>query len=201
MKKQIFFFTILVVVISPNLSFSMLDEKKQRASRPIPIPRSSPIPHKFEYFKEGYELRSPDTIEEWKAYHKIRLTEIHNQYCSESVYDPEDPEEMSADNYSFIFVSYNSVDVFGTIRIDLLKQKKEAAFRWVAIAKEFQKTDLGRRMLELAEQFVREKKRNLIRIPAEEGSQKFYEKLGYQDKEWPAAPENSSNVRLAKILK
>ena len=64
---------------------------------------SSFASHPLQYSKDMYVLRSPDSKEEWDAYHKIRIAEIHNKYCPKLVYDFEDPEEKLATNFGFIF--------------------------------------------------------------------------------------------------
>jgi ribosomal protein S18 acetylase RimI-like enzyme len=150
-----------------------------------------------QYSKDGYVLRSPSTKEEWDAYHKIRITEIHNRYCPELTYDYKDPEENLENNFQFVLLSPNTADVVGVIRIDLL-DSREAALRWVAIRKDLQGQGIGRRMLKLAELFVINQGRSLVRVPAEENSRWFYEKQGYAYMQWPGVPKDAGNATLAK---
>jgi len=160
------------------------------------------VGHRFHYSKEGYRLRSPNTKAEWDAYHKIRIAEIHNKYCPELVYNYADPEEKLKTNFGFVFVdtSLPKNEILGVIRVDLLNSH-EAAFRWVAITHELQRKGLGRRMLEVAERFVENQGRKLIRVPAEDDSKGFYEKLGYRYRNWPHNPKDAGNVPLAKEVR
>ena len=193
MKKQILTLMVTVAVLVSTSAFSMLPEEKSIENK------STRIPHSFQYTKDDYILRSPRTDKEWSAYHEMRIAEIHNQYCPECVYDYEDPEETKECNFRFVLLSPEST-VLGTIRVDLLEKEKEASLRLVTIRKEAQRQGLGRRMLELAEWFIKDKGRILIRVPVEEESRRFYEKLGYTYKDWPEGPKNSGNIPLAKEI-
>jgi len=88
----------------------------------------------------------------------------------------------------------------GVIRVDLL-QNAEASLRWVAITHKLQRKGLGKRMIELSEQFIREQGWHFIRVPAEESSRGFYEKLGYVYADWPSCPKDAGNIPLLKILR
>jgi len=164
--------------------------------------------HKFSYSDGNLTLRSPQSEEEWKAYHAIRIEEIHNRYC-QGEYNYEDPDEKKETNFPFVFVgSYrNEPKVLGVIRVDLLPSKekdlfpgKEASLRWVAIHKDFQKLGLGRHMLAFAEHFIKQQRKILIRVPAETYSEGFYKKVGYSSMEWPEGPHHPGEVSLAKRL-
>ena len=161
--------------------------------------KSTRIPHSVEYSKGGYTLRSPKTTQEWEAYHTIRIAEIHDRYCPENVYNYEDPEEMKESNFRFVLLSPEST-VLGTIRVDLLEKEMEASLRWVTIRLELQKQGFGQRMLELAEMFIASLGCNLIRVPTQEESRRFYEKFGYAYTEWSEGPKISGDIPLAKRL-
>lgn len=193
MKKQILTPLMTAAVLISNPAFAMLREGDVIENK------STPIPNSFQYSKEGYTLRSPKTGKEWGTYHDIRIAEIHNRYCPELIYDDEDPEEVKEGNFRFVFLSPESA-VLGTIRVDLLEQDNEASLRWVAMRSESQRQGFGRRMLELTEWFIKDKSRSLVRVPAEEESRGFYEKLGYTYMDWPEGPKNSGNIPLVKEL-
>lgn len=175
------------------------DNNENRCSEMI-IPERG---HNYSYLEGALELRFPQTEEEWKSYHAIRFAEIHERYCEGHVYDYKNHEEELETNFRFILIDSSGAmpKVVGALRVDLLSEVGEASLRWVAIDSAKQKQGFGTRMLVFAEEFVKEQKRNIIRVPAEEYSWKFYERLGYIKTQWPAGPNHPGEVSLAKRLK
>lgn len=201
MKKLIIIISLLIASSFPHFAFSMQDERTESSS----YVRSKPA-HKFSYSERNHTLRSPKTEEEWKSYHAIRIAEIHNRYCQGYTYDYENPDEKQETNFPFVLLNSSGM-VVGVIRVDLLQAKKkdllpgkEAALRWVAIHKDFQKQGLGTWMLTLAERFITEQERLLIRVPAEDDSEGFYKKRGYIPMDWPEGPHHPGEVSLVKWL-
>lgn len=158
--------------------------------------------HTFSFEQGNFILRSPMTSREWQTYHDIRQTEIVNRYCSKDyLYNFNDPEEQMTTNYRFVLMDayLSNEKVVGVIRVDLLKGQ-ESSIRWVAIAPGNQRKGYGTIMLTLVEQFVLSQGRHLIRVPAEEESKVFYEKLGFLPMDWPDAPQHDSSLLLAKLI-
>ncbi|MBS0634975.1 MAG: GNAT family N-acetyltransferase [Verrucomicrobia bacterium] len=140
-------------------------------------------------------LHAPETAPDWDTYHQIRITQIHNRYCPDLVYDYNDPEEKQ--NHPRLF----KVDgkIVGVIRIDLL-QENEASFRWIAIDPAHVRQGLGTKMLTLAEEFVKEHGRTTIRIPATAQSLAFAHTLGYKEEPWALMPNEACMIAVSKRI-
>ena len=86
-------------------------------------------------------LKSPETTEEWRAYHRIReevLCEARGRF---GVYNPNHPDEYSEGKFPNILVVDG--EAVGVVRIDLDKESGEAIFRRVAIIEREQRKGLG----------------------------------------------------------
>ncbi len=146
---------------------------------------------------DGYILQSPGSQADLDAYHAIRFEQIHMRYCPEWVYDPHDPEE--AGNLPLVLKKEGSLDVLGTIRIDMLPNN-EASFRWIAIHPDHVKKGLGTKMVQLAESYVRGCKRGCIRIPATSQTLAFASRLGFKEEPWADMPKEDCMIAVAKVL-
>ncbi len=147
----------------------------------------------------GYLLHTPRSRSDRDAYHRIRFCQIHTRYCPELTYDPDDPEERDLNNFPLVFRQEGQDQIIGTIRIDLLAQN-EASFRWVAIDAPFVRQGFGAKMLDLAERFVREHKRALIRIPATAQSLPFAHYMGYKEEPWDLMPKEECMIAVCKRM-
>lgn len=145
----------------------------------------------------NYTIRAPRTVAEWEAYHNIRITQIHNRYCPDLIYDYDDPEEKQSNSFPHVFIRQGSDQVLGVIRIDLLANN-EASFRWIAIDPAFVGQGLGSIMINLAEEFVRSHGRRLIRIPATYESLGFAKHIGYIQEPWDQMPKEECMVAVSK---
>lgn len=148
---------------------------------------------------DGHLLHGPRNRGDWDVYHRIRFEQIHQRYCRELVYDPNDPEEKGLDNFPLVFRKDDSDQVIGTIRIDLLP-KNEASFRWIAIDPGFVRQGFGKKMLQLAERFIQERGRKLIRIPATAQSMPFAHHMGYTQEPWDLMPQEECMIAVCKRL-
>lgn len=147
----------------------------------------------------GGILQTPHSASDWNAYHRIRFQQIHQRYCPELIYDPNDPEEKDVNNFPLVFCQEGTAQVIGTIRIDLLPEN-EASFRWVGIDAHFVRKGFGTKMLGLAEQFVKERQRSMIRIPATAESLPFAQTLGFMVKPWALMPQEECMIAVCKSL-
>lgn len=147
----------------------------------------------------NYIIRPLKTASDWEAYHNIRITQIHNRYCPDWVYDYDDPEEKQSTNFPHVLTRVGADVVLGVIRIDLLPDN-EASFRWIAIKPAYVRQGLGSIMLKLAEEFVLSHKRAVIRIPATHESLGFAKHLGYVQEPWDLMPKEDCMIAVCKRL-
>jgi N-acetylglutamate synthase-like GNAT family acetyltransferase len=185
LKSVTFVFMLIGTVVSPVGGTALQDPE--------------PPVHTFKYSGQRCVLRAPLTTDEWQNYHDIRKAEIHDRYCQGKIYKPNSKEELLSTNFRFVLLDQSSGALIGTIRVDF-HAPDEASFRWVAIEKNHQRHGFGQEMMGLAEAFVADQKRKVIRIPAATDSQAFYEKLGYQNTLWPDGPDCVGTVPLMKEL-
>jgi GNAT superfamily N-acetyltransferase len=124
---------------------------------------------------EAYQLRAPSSDSEWTAYHAIRRIVLFERRGRFGVYDAAHPDESRPGHYPLLLL-YNREPI-GTIRVDIADD--EALFRRVAIREDVQRQGHGRKMLELAEGFVRAQDRNRIRSHVDPNAVEFYERCGF----------------------
>ncbi len=148
---------------------------------------------------EGFCMHTPRNKSDWDAYHGIRIEQIHKRYCPELIYDPNDPEEKDVSNFPLVFRKEGQDQIIGTIRIDLLA-KNEASFRWIAIDVPFIRKGFGSKMLQIAEQFVRERARKVIRIPATQESLAFAHHMAYSQEPWALMPKEECMIAVCKHI-
>lgn len=145
----------------------------------------------------NYTIHAPKTAAECEAYHNIRMTQIHNRYCPDLIYDYDDPEEKQTNSFPHVLTRAGLSEVLGVIRIDLLPHN-EAAFRWIAINPAYVGQGLGGIMIKLAEEFVQSHKKAVIRIPATHQSLGFAKHLGYVQEPWDLMPKEDCMVAVSK---
>jgi GNAT superfamily N-acetyltransferase len=124
---------------------------------------------------EAYQLRAPSSDSEWTAYHAIRRTVLFERRGRFGVYDAAHPDEFRPGHYPFLLL-HNGKPI-GTIRVDM--GDDEALFRRVAIREDLQGQGHGRKMLELAEGFVRTQNGKRIRSHVDANAIGFYERCGF----------------------
>ena len=121
------------------------------------------------------ELRRPSSEEEWAAYHDIRRTVLFDRRGRLGEYDASHPDEHKPTNHPLLL--FVEGDPVGTIRVDLGQDR--AIFRRVAVREDVQRRGHGRVMLQLAEQFARERGRHRIQSFVDRGAVGFYERCGF----------------------
>jgi len=88
-------------------------------------------------------------------------------------------DTKNEDHQFHIALIENNEDVMGTIIINPISGEI-AEFRGVALSENYQGQGLGRKLVEFAEEFVKNKEFTKIEMKARIVAQKFYEVLGYQ---------------------
>ncbi len=120
----------------------------------------------------AYCLRSPETAEDWQAYHGIRRRVFHLPR----------PEVDQSPN-SFPLVLFLEQDAVGAIQVDRL-DANAAALRLVAIDSRCQGCGHGRVMLQAAEDFVRRLGCCNAVVYATPEAAGFYADSGYDEEDW-----------------
>lgn len=123
-----------------------------------------------------YRLTTPQSDDEWAAYHAIRRIVLFERRGQVGVYDPTHPDEMRSGHHSLLL--WFEGEPIGTIRVDLADD--EAVFRRVAVREDLQRQGHGRRMLELAEDFARNRGAHLARSHVDPGAVGFYKRCGFK---------------------
>jgi GNAT superfamily N-acetyltransferase len=120
----------------------------------------------------AYSLRSPETAEDWQAYHGIRRRVFHL---------PRPEVDQSPE--SFPLVLFLERDAVGAIQVDRL-DANAAALRLVAIDSSCQGSGHGRVMLQAAEDFVRGLGCRHAVVYATPEAAGFYSDSGYDEEDW-----------------
>lgn len=138
-----------------------------------------------------HALRTPQTEEEWRAFHAIRRKVLFENRGKTEVYIENHPDDLKPGNYPLILV-YGD-DVIGVLRLDIAASV--AWLRRVAIREDLQRQGHGRALLRLAESFAKAKGCDEIRSNAAVEAVEFYERCGYVRESSLQPPVNSVRVR------
>jgi GNAT superfamily N-acetyltransferase len=120
-----------------------------------------------------YELRSPESPDQWGRYHAIRRRVLFE--ARGYAYDAEHPDERRPGNHPKLLIYAG--DPVGVVRIDLAPPG--AILRRVAVREDVQRKGHGRALLALAEQFARNQGCTELRSSVDPGAVAFYEKCGF----------------------
>ena len=145
----------------------------------------------------GYTLRAPENREEWDAYHLIRRMALFERYHPDVTYDRDHADESKPGNFPLALIAEG--ELVGTIRIDLLDEKR-AALRLVAIHPDRQGQGLGAVMLGLAEDFIRRHGRRSVVVHGNPPAIGFYLASGYVERPWVDDPPMGQSIDIAKDL-
>jgi GNAT superfamily N-acetyltransferase len=142
-----------------------------------------------------YELRRPDTPDEWDAYHHIRRN-VMLESREYALAHPDQNEELAPLHYPMML--WLEGCPIGTIRIDNLNDGT-AALRLVAIDPASQAQGHGRALLQLAEAFARGLGCGRTVVFSTPEAAGFYASAGYVEGAWDDAYV-SGIVHMAKTL-
>jgi GNAT superfamily N-acetyltransferase len=137
-----------------------------------------------------HELRTPQSNEEWQAFHAIRRRVLFENRGKDEIYNANHPDDSKPGNHPLVLV-YRDV-VIGVIRIDVAGTV--AWFRRIAIREDLQRLGHGRALLRLAEAFAKAEDCDEIRSNAAVEAVGFYERCGYARDLSSPAPPNSVPV-------
>ena len=138
-----------------------------------------------------HELRTPQSDEEWRAFHTIRRKVLFEDRGKTEPYIENHPDDSKPGNHPLVLL-YRGV-VIGVMRIDV--SGTVAWFRRVAISDDLQRAGHGRALLHLAEAFAKAEGCDEIRSNAAVEAVGFYERCGYTRDASRAGPVNSVPVR------
>jgi GNAT superfamily N-acetyltransferase len=130
-------------------------------------------------------------------YHDLRRTELFEVYSPEIAYRPDIADEYAPQNIGHVLLMNH--EVIGTIRIDLIDQKR-AGLRLITVKPAYRNTGVGSWMLRRAETLVRAYGRKSIVINAAKPAVNFYHRLGYREGDWTdiLSIDLTRNVRIGK---
>jgi GNAT superfamily N-acetyltransferase len=138
------------------------------------------------------EFRTPQTDEEWSAYHAIRERVL---WTSRGVtgYDRHHPDEQAEGHYPLLYIAEGTP--LGVVRVDL--DGGTATLRRVAVQEDVQRRGHGRELLRLAEAFARSRGATLVRSNVNEAALEFYRKAGYESS---GPPRPDGTLPMVKAL-
>src|SRR5919106_4160223 len=98
-----------------------------------------------------HALRTPQTEEEWRAFHAIRRKVLFENRGKAEAYNENHPDDSKPGNHPLILVYGDAV--VGVLRLDIAGPV--AWLRRVAIREDLQRQGHGRALLRLAESFAK----------------------------------------------
>ena len=143
-----------------------------------------------------HELRTPQSAEEWRAFHGIRRKVLFENRGKTEPYIENQPDDAKPGNHPLVLL-HGSV-VIGVIRIEV--RGTVAWFRQVAIRDDLQGAGHGRVLLHLAEAFAKAEGCDEIRSNAAVEAVGFYERCGYTRDASRVGPVNSVPVRKSLVV-
>jgi GNAT superfamily N-acetyltransferase len=138
-----------------------------------------------------HELRTPQSEEEWRAFHAIRRKVLFENRGKTEAYIENHPDDAKPGNHPLVLL-YRG-DVIGVVRIDV--SGTTAWLRRVAIREDLQREGHGRVLLQLAEAFAKAEGCDEMRSNAAVEAVGFYERCGYERDLSADSPANSVRVR------
>jgi N-acetylglutamate synthase-like GNAT family acetyltransferase len=141
-----------------------------------------------------YELRRPQTQEEWREFHSIRRKVLFENRGKGDSYLDNHPDDFKSGNHPLILI--HKGHVIGVCRLD--EAETELWLRRVAIREELQRLGHGRVFLRLVEHFAVQLGGKGIRTNAAIEAIGFYERCNYCRDSGRDSPPNS--VSMVKFL-
>jgi GNAT superfamily N-acetyltransferase len=139
-----------------------------------------------------YELRTPASDKEWRAFHDIRRKVLFENRGDFESYNENHPDDVKSGNHPLALL--HKGELIGVIRVDVCEMV--AWFRRVAIREDLQRLGHGRILLRLAEEFANAKGCNAFRSNVAIDAVGFYQRCGYERDD--SRPESSESVAMWK---
>jgi GNAT superfamily N-acetyltransferase len=138
-----------------------------------------------------YELRAPESDQDWRALHAIRRKVLFENRGKGEGYIENHPDDFKAGHHPLILLYQG--DIVGVVRVEVCE--RVAWFRRVAIREDLQRLGHGRVLLRLAENFAKTEGCNEVQSNAAVEAVGFYERCGYERDLSTTPPANSVQVR------
>jgi predicted GNAT family N-acyltransferase len=119
------------------------------------------------------EIRSPKNDSEWEKYYDLRYRVLR-----EPLGQPRGTEKNDGDRTGVHFACFRGEDLLAIARLDL-QQEGIAQVRFVAVESDRQGEGLGKKIMEAAEHYSREKGIRKIILHARDYAVPFYLNLNY----------------------
>lgn len=151
----------------------------------------------------SYEIKQPESDEEFKQYYHLRWKILRAPWHQPKGSEADDMEQqcvhvMAIDTGSS---GNNNPRVIGVARLQC-NSDKEAQIRYMAVAAEYERKGIGRRIIKALETHARNACCKKIILHAREPAVGFYQKLGYQVTEKSyLLYEEIQHYRMIKVLK
>jgi N-acetylglutamate synthase-like GNAT family acetyltransferase len=146
----------------------------------------------------GHKLSRPSTPEEWNAYHSIRRKVLFENRGRFGVYQEDHPDEFK-ENHNPLLLFFDG-EAIGTVRVDLVPERKMAILRLVAIKENFQRKGHGEKLLVLAEEFAMRQGCSMLVLNAAIDAVAFYKKYGFEEVIWREEERNDRSIQMMKQL-
>ncbi|HEX5109166.1 MAG TPA: GNAT family N-acetyltransferase [Vicinamibacterales bacterium] len=142
-----------------------------------------------------YELVTPVSASEWRAYHDIRRQVLFEARGQFGVYDENRPDDRAPGNHPRLLV-YDGQPI-GVVRIDI--DGSIALLRRVAVRADVQRLGHGRALISLAERFAEERGCTALASFVAPDAVGFYQRCGFAIEDNPVRSEGQS-VFMTKSL-
>jgi GNAT superfamily N-acetyltransferase len=123
-----------------------------------------------------YDLRAPNTPQQWRYYHDIRRQVLWESRGRFGVYDEAHPDEYKPGNFPLLLTLAG--EAIGVLRIDI--DGTRAIFRRVAIRESWQGQGHGRQLMRMAEGFAKDRGCRHLFSDVDPEAVGFYEKCGFE---------------------
>ncbi len=121
-----------------------------------------------------YQIRQPQTEEEFKSYYKFRWQLLRAPWQQPEGSEIDDIEDQC---YQVMVLNRKS-NIIGVARLQF-NSAIEAQIRYMAVAEKYQKQGIGRTIIDTLEHYAIDSNRKKIILDAREPAVGFYQKLGY----------------------
>lgn len=145
-----------------------------------------------------HKLSPPSSRKEWDVYHSIRRKVLFENRGRFGIYIEDHPDEFKGNHHPLLLFFHD--EAIGTVRIDVIPERKTAILRLVAIREEFQRQGHGEKLLALAERFAISKGCSQLAVNAALDAVPFYRKYGFEETVWREDGLNDKSLQMTKLL-